>query len=718
MTDSAEAAISPVVQIKTYQRTKRPFPTRAPPATAEFWTMGYLDDACLTFPGVACMTRRNPTRMRPEASAQALTLWVLAALLNDQPIPLVGRKGYEFVDWEVGPTKEIDAPDGEPPGDPNRDPCDPTPGPKLPTRWRIDIAVQRSTIIEVKNYQKRSEVENQLACYEAAAVAQHQVDFGRNTTLEGNVFPFAPINAIGNSPQDATVWCVWYPEGPTTEGHAYFARLVETPQPQQDQCNPNPAGGNNPALNNDTVIDTMEKLIEALIAALGAAAAAMIRKHLRPAPVPAHKRVTSGASTTYQINAAMLPDQARLLNVDWGDGTTSTVNVPIGTGVHTASFNKIFTNTGIGVRRLNQQVGISENNALGPSSVVAPGDPSFDFVTDVDPAPHAESDPDGDPATTLTVDPGAYLLDGQTVRVSGAGFHPNSTGALRICNTGDTQVCTSDLATYSTNGSGAFGPVQVGLVRTFSHDGVAIDCGIVACRLAGNTLARYASHQIAFGDVVSRPPPADLDGSGTTDISLYRPSAGAWHVRDRDTTFLGQASDLPVPCDYNSDGRDDIAVYRPSIGWWFIRDRPTVFFGTAGDVPVPADYDGNGTCDIAVFRPSVGGWFILGQPTVFFGASGDIPVPGDYDGNGTADIAVFRPSVGGWYRPGATTTFFGLSGDIPVPGDFDGYGLTAIAVFRPSVGGWYQLDGPTVSFGHSGDRPLPLPSAVRQVFFP
>ena len=252
--------------------------------------------------------------------------------------------------------------------------------------------------------------------------------------------------------------------------------------------------------------------------------------------------------------------------------------------------------------------------------------------------------------------------------------------------------------------------------------------------------------------------PADFDGNGTTDVSVFRPSTGAWLIRNQATVFHGINSDVPVPCDYDGNGATDIAVFRPSVGGWYVAGQSPTFFGLDGDVPVPADYSGDGGCDMAVFRPSVGGWYVIGQSPIFFGLTGDVPVPADYDGDAIADLAIFRPSVGGWYRVGASTTFFGLNGDIPVPGDYDGNATADVAIFRPSVGGWYRNGASTaflglatdvpvsgdydgnattdiavfrpstggwfvqaqapVFFGSSGDRALPLPSAIRQSFFP
>ena len=215
-------------------------------------------------------------------------------------------------------------------------------------------------------------------------------------------------------------------------------------------------------------------------------------------------------------------------------------------------------------------------------------------------------------------------------------------------------------------------------------------------------------NQVAFRLVLTnRRAPADFDGNGTSDFSVFRPSTGQWFVNGQATVSFGLNGDVPVPGDYDGNGSADKAVFRPSVGGWYRNGASTTFFGLNGDTPVPGDYDGNGSADIAIFRPSVGGWYRNGASTTFFGLNGDIPVPGDYDGNGSADIAIFRPSVGGWYRNGAATTFFGLSGDIPVPGDYDGNGTTDIAIFRPSVGGWYRNGGPTTFLGAARRRPRP-----------
>ncbi|MBK8465327.1 MAG: VCBS repeat-containing protein [Chloracidobacterium sp.] len=221
----------------------------------------------------------------------------------------------------------------------------------------------------------------------------------------------------------------------------------------------------------------------------------------------------------------------------------------------------------------------------------------------------------------------------------------------------------------------------------------------------------------------------DYEGDGKSDISVFRPSTGAWYLQQSQNGFFGNqfglSTDRIVPADYDGDGKTDIAVYRPSNGFWYITNSSNgafsyFAFGLAEDLPTPADYDGDGKADLSVFRPSTGTWYRQNSSdgvfvSIQFGLNGDKPTVGDFDDDGKSDIAVFRPSNGSWYRLNSSNgsffgVQFGISTDLTVPGDYDGDNKTDIAVYRPSNGFWYvlsSLNGAVTyfNFGLSFDIP-------------
>lgn len=132
------------------------------------------------------------------------------------------------------------------------------------------------------------------------------------------------------------------------------------------------------------------------------------------------------------------------------------------------------------------------------------------------------------------------------------------------------------------------------------------------------------------GDI---PVVGDFDGDLINDFVVVRPDkAGVtpnynWYMLYSNFDFgfalrtrWGTAGDRVVSGDFDGNAKTDIAVYRPADGSWHIipsnaqnainAARLGFQWGLPGDIPQPADFDGDRRTDFAVFRPSTGTWYI------------------------------------------------------------------------------------------------------------
>ena len=151
----------------------------------------------------------------------------------------------------------------------------------------------------------------------------------------------------------------------------------------------------------------------------------------------------------------------------------------------------------------------------------------------------------------------------------------------------------------------------------------------------------------------NKPPVADFDGNGTTDLSVFRPSHGGWYVKEprqqpadlggtrrslgarrlrrqrhhrhrrlqkrewyvkvlgQQPADLGRGRRRPRPRRLRRQRlHRHRRLQKRAVVRQGARQQPAGL-GPGGDVPVPGDYDGNGTTDIAVFRN--GQWYVKGQ---------------------------------------------------------------------------------------------------------
>jgi hypothetical protein len=340
---------------------------------------GYLHDHCLALAVVCNVGGGADGVLRPEATAQSIAMWVLAALRLDLPLG-ISNKGFNTVDWEVGPRRPPPNPPDtplatnpdEPPGEP-ADLCDPdAPGGSEPgDKWRIDIVVDRARHIEVKNFADAGKVDNQLNCYVARAAESGFAIDSRDGQLNTLLFAVPFVDNTG------VVWCTWAPPLPLA-GRVYFATMAATPADAAARC-----GG--AALAAAVVVQTMKDKVKDLIHRERPEVNVddYLKDKIRPAVIPSYRKIPRLSSTTYLVSAPQRPDRSMDLRFDFGDGNISTQTIPAGTGVVNLSFPKTFLNVG----RFMQLASIVDRTTAptqSPAVATSSATLEFEAATDVE----------------------------------------------------------------------------------------------------------------------------------------------------------------------------------------------------------------------------------------------------------------------------------------------------------------------------------------------
>lgn len=172
-------------------------------------TRGFIPDNCLDH-DIPCVAGSG--RFKAECTAQAYAIKELSGMrLNWFQRNVLGQKVAGSVDWEVGPYDESESVQQS------------TCSGDTYTRWRVDIVTDGGNIIEVKEWNGPStvnDVQNQLTTYRNSAARNYGINFRLENDLTAEKWAWCYQDS-GMLPWTVDTWCAWA----GAPGEVYFKRL-------------------------------------------------------------------------------------------------------------------------------------------------------------------------------------------------------------------------------------------------------------------------------------------------------------------------------------------------------------------------------------------------------------------------------------------------------------------------------------------------------------
>jgi len=186
-----------------------------------------------------------------------------------------------------------------------------------------------------------------------------------------------------------------------------------------------------------------------------------------------------------------------------------------------------------------------------------------------------------------------------------------------------------------------------------------------------------------------------------TDIGLYQPEFGKWHVAT------------------NSIPGTSVVSYFPATNPWISDWAPA----SAGSfVPLVGDFNGDGKTDLCAYQPSTGDWYVrTSNGTTFVGgnlwldnwapasAGSFVPLVGDFNGDGKTDVTVYSPASGRWFVAASTGTVYQVSNGFATNGSWlDNWGR--LTPTTPAAAQFVQEESPEPSLRFAFNPIAPNPS--------